>query len=104
MDMEVKIKEEPAWLEGATSASLENIEHVSEIILLKKEAKSELTEPGPTQENSFEPSENFKKEIFIEEHTDDQLLSYIKEETKSFLIYIATPPPALPVRSFRIKV
>ncbi|XP_068086708.1 uncharacterized protein [Anabrus simplex] len=55
MDQEVKIKEEPAWLEGTTNASLENIEHVSEMIPLKKEAKSELTEPGPMQENSFEP-------------------------------------------------
>ncbi|XP_068086709.1 uncharacterized protein [Anabrus simplex] len=83
MDQEVKIKEEPAWLEGTTNASLENIEHVSEMIPLKKEAKSELTEPGPMQENSFEPSEYIKEEISIEEHTDDQLLPYIKEETKS---------------------
>ncbi|XP_068086256.1 zinc finger and BTB domain-containing protein 49-like [Anabrus simplex] len=83
MDLEVNIKEEPAWLEETTNASLENIERVSEVIALKKEAKSELTEPESTQENSLEPSKDNKKEIFIEQHTDDQLLAYIKEETKS---------------------
>ncbi|XP_068086366.1 zinc finger protein 674 [Anabrus simplex] len=83
MDLEVKIKEEPAWLEGNTNVSLENIDHVSEVLPLKKEAKSELSEPGPAQENSFEPSKDIKKEIFIEQNTDDQLLAYIKEETQS---------------------
>ncbi|XP_068086901.1 oocyte zinc finger protein XlCOF19 [Anabrus simplex] len=83
MDLEVKIKEEPAWLEGTTTASLENIEHVSEVIALKEEVKSELTEPESTQENSLETSNDIKEEIFIEEHTDDQLLPYIKAETKS---------------------
>ncbi|XP_068086131.1 zinc finger protein 184-like [Anabrus simplex] len=83
MDMEVKIKEEPAWLEGTTNAPLGNIEQVSEMITLKEEVKSELTEPGSTQENSLQLSEDIKEEIFIEEHTDDQLLPYIKEETKS---------------------
>ncbi|XP_068086878.1 uncharacterized protein [Anabrus simplex] len=82
MDLEVKIKEEPAWLEGTTTASLENIEHVSEVIALKEEVKSELTEPESTQENSLETSNDIKEEIFIEEHTDDQLLPYIKAETK----------------------
>ncbi|XP_068086504.1 uncharacterized protein [Anabrus simplex] len=81
MDLEVKIKEEPAWLEG-TTASLENFEHVSEVITLKEEIKSELTEPRSTQENSLEPSEGTKEEMFIEEHTNEQLLPYIKEETK----------------------
>ncbi|XP_067013725.2 gastrula zinc finger protein XlCGF8.2DB-like [Anabrus simplex] len=83
MDMEVKIKEEPAWLEGITNASLENIEDVSEVMALIGEVKSELTEPGSTQENSLELSKDVKEEIFIEEHTDDQLLPYIKEETRS---------------------
>ncbi|XP_068085562.1 zinc finger protein 782-like [Anabrus simplex] len=82
MDLEVKVKEEPAWLEGTTNASLEKIEHASEVIALKEEVKSELTEPGSMQENSLEPSKDIKEEIFIEEHTDDQLLAYIKEETK----------------------
>ncbi|XP_068085444.1 uncharacterized protein [Anabrus simplex] len=81
MDMEVKIKEEPTWLEGTTTASLENTEYVSEVITLKAEIKSELTEPRSTQEKSLEPSEDTKEEIFIEEQTDDQLLPYIKEET-----------------------
>ncbi|XP_068086869.1 uncharacterized protein [Anabrus simplex] len=83
MDLEAKIKEEPAWLEGKTTASLENSEHVSAVIALKEEVKSELTVPESSQENSLEPSEYIKEEIFIEEHTDDQLLPYIKEETKS---------------------
>ncbi|XP_068086996.1 zinc finger protein 134-like [Anabrus simplex] len=83
MDLEVKIKEEPAWLEETTNASLENIEHISEVIALKEEVKSELTDPGSAQEKSLEPPEDIKEEIFIEEHTDDQLLQYIKEETKS---------------------
>ncbi|XP_068086362.1 zinc finger protein 397-like [Anabrus simplex] len=82
MDQEVKIKEEPAWLKETTNASLENSEHVSEVIALKQEAKSELTEPESTQENSLEPSEDNKKEIFIEQNTDDQLLAYVKEETQ----------------------
>ncbi|XP_068084003.1 uncharacterized protein [Anabrus simplex] len=81
MDLEIKIKEEPAWLEGTGNASLENIEHVTQIITLKKEAKSELTEPGPTENCSFEPSEDTKEEIFIEQHTVGQLMPYIKEET-----------------------
>ncbi|XP_067015061.2 zinc finger protein OZF [Anabrus simplex] len=83
MDLEVKIKEEPAWLEGITTASVENFEHVSEVIALKEEVKSELAEPGSLQENYLEPSKDIKEEIFIEEHTDDQLLAYIKEEMKS---------------------
>ncbi|XP_068086358.1 zinc finger protein OZF-like [Anabrus simplex] len=82
MDLELKIKEEPAWLEGKTTASLENIELVSEVIALK-EVKSELTESGSMEENSLEPFEDIKEEICIEEHTDDQLLPYIKEETES---------------------
>ncbi|XP_068083998.1 uncharacterized protein [Anabrus simplex] len=82
MDLEIKIKGEPAWLEGIGSASFENIEHVSEMITLKKEVSSELAEPGPIQQNSFEHSGDFKEEIFIEQHTVDQLLPYIKEETK----------------------
>ncbi|XP_068086913.1 zinc finger and SCAN domain-containing protein 12-like [Anabrus simplex] len=124
MDLEAKIKEEPGWIEGETTASLESLipdnfigenfehvsevialkevkseltepessqensleeyfEHISEVIALKEEVKSELTEPGSIQENSLEPSEDTKEEIFIEKHTDDQLLPYIKEETKS---------------------
>ncbi|XP_068086753.1 uncharacterized protein [Anabrus simplex] len=90
MDQEVKIKEEPAWPEGTTNASLENIEHVSEMIPLKNEAKSELTEPVPMQENSFEPSKDIKEEVFIEEHTDDQLLPNIKEETNSDLLHFTS--------------
>ncbi|XP_068087133.1 zinc finger protein OZF-like, partial [Anabrus simplex] len=83
MELEVNIKEEPAWLEGTRNASLENIEHVSDMVVLKNEVKSELTEPGSTQENTLEQSEDIKKEIFIEQYTDDQLLAYIKEETRS---------------------
>ncbi|XP_068086915.1 uncharacterized protein [Anabrus simplex] len=83
MDLEVKIKEEPAWLEGITTASVENFEYVSEVIALKEEVKPELAEPGSLQENYLEPSKDIKEEIFIEEHTDDQLLAYIKEEMKS---------------------
>ncbi|XP_067013970.1 uncharacterized protein [Anabrus simplex] len=82
MDLEIKIKEEPAWLEGTTTASLENFEHVSEVIVLKDEVKSELTESGSSHENYLEPSEDIKEEILIEEHSDVQLLPYIKEETK----------------------
>ncbi|XP_068086907.1 uncharacterized protein [Anabrus simplex] len=83
MDLEAKIKEEHAWLEGKTTASLENLEHVPEVIALKEEVNSELTEPESSQENSLEPFEDIKEEIFIEEHTDDQLLPYIKEETNN---------------------
>ncbi|XP_068083000.1 uncharacterized protein [Anabrus simplex] len=54
MDQIVQIKEEPLCLEGTTSTSLENFEFISDMIPLKQETKSELTEPGPTQENAFE--------------------------------------------------
>ncbi|XP_068083981.1 zinc finger protein 236-like [Anabrus simplex] len=90
MDLETKIKEEPAWSEGTGNASLENIEHVTQIITLKKEDKSELTEPGPTEDCSFKPSEDTKEAIFIEQHTVDQLVPYIKEETRSSPDH---PPP-----------
>ncbi|XP_068086474.1 zinc finger protein ZFP2 [Anabrus simplex] len=83
MDLEVNTKEEPAWLEGTTDASLENIEHVSDVVVLKNEVKSELTVPGSTQENSLELSKDIKEEIFTEPGTIDQLVPYIKEETKS---------------------
>ncbi|XP_068086383.1 uncharacterized protein [Anabrus simplex] len=90
MDLEVNIKEEPAWLEETTNASLENIGHVSEVIALKKEAKSELTKPESTWENSLEPSEDIKEDLFIEEHTDGKLLVYIKEERKSDIMVSIT--------------
>ncbi|XP_068086449.1 uncharacterized protein [Anabrus simplex] len=83
MAQEVKIKEEPVWLEGTTNASLENIRHISDVIALKKEAKSELTEPEPTQENSLEPSNDIKEKIFIEQHTICQLIPYMKEEIRT---------------------
>ncbi|XP_068083999.1 zinc finger protein 260-like [Anabrus simplex] len=94
MDMETNIKEEPVWLETTGNASLESIEHVTQIITMKKEAKSELTVPGPTEDCSFEPSEDTKEKIFIEQHTVDQLIPYIKEETSSSpeLSYADHPP------------
>ncbi|XP_067004926.2 uncharacterized protein [Anabrus simplex] len=92
MDLVTKIKEEPAWLEGTGNASLENIEHETQIITLKKEAKSELTKPGPAEDCSFEPSEDTKEEIFIEEHTVDQLVPYIKEETSKMVRVKQTLP------------
>ncbi|XP_068086831.1 uncharacterized protein [Anabrus simplex] len=91
MDLEAKIEEEPACLEGKTTASLENFEHVSEVIALKEEVKSELTEPESSQEDSLEPSEDTKEEIFIEEQTDEKLLPYIKEETKLGATVCGTP-------------
>ncbi|XP_068086463.1 zinc finger protein 501-like isoform X1 [Anabrus simplex] len=83
MDLEINIKEEPAWLEETTNASLENIELVSDVVVLKKEVKSELTEPGSTQEDTLQPSKGIKEEIFTEHGTIDQLVPYIKEDTKS---------------------
>ncbi|XP_068085452.1 uncharacterized protein [Anabrus simplex] len=83
MDLEVNIKEEPAWLEGTRNASLESIEHLSDMVVLKKEVKSELTEPGSTQENTLEPSEGIKEEIFTDPGSINQLVPNIKEETKS---------------------
>ncbi|XP_068086735.1 uncharacterized protein [Anabrus simplex] len=78
-----EVKSELTEPESSQENSLEeNFEHVSEVIALKEEIKSGLTEPGSMQENSLEHSKDTKEEIFIEEHTDDQLLPYIKEETK----------------------
>ncbi|XP_067003952.2 zinc finger protein 614 [Anabrus simplex] len=77
MDLEVHIKQEPIWLEET-----ENTEHVSEMIPLKKEAKSELTEPGPMQESSFEPSADVKEEIFTEQHTGNEVVPFFEEDTK----------------------
>ncbi|XP_068086371.1 gastrula zinc finger protein XlCGF8.2DB-like [Anabrus simplex] len=82
MALEMEIKEEPAWFEGTGNASLENVEYVSEMMPLKREAKAELTEPGPTQEISFEPSTDIKVEISMEQSTVDQLVPFIKEETQ----------------------
>ncbi|XP_067013274.2 uncharacterized protein [Anabrus simplex] len=70
MDLEVQIKEEPVLVEG--TPPLENFQPVSEVISLKQETKSELTEPGATLENAFEGK------IFVEEH---QMVPNIKEET-----------------------
>ncbi|XP_068083890.1 uncharacterized protein [Anabrus simplex] len=109
MDQEVEVKEEPVWLEGVDITSLENFEHISEMISLKQEGKSELTEPVPTTESAFE--ENFELEssvthlkdeikpellelgstqnatdikdgIFIEDHTIDERVLCIKEENR----------------------
>ncbi|XP_068083066.1 uncharacterized protein [Anabrus simplex] len=71
MDLKVQIKEEPVWVEVTADTSLENYELISEMIPLKQEIKSELTEPGRTQENTFEPSADIKEEILIEEHQVD---------------------------------
>ncbi|XP_068086361.1 zinc finger protein 649 [Anabrus simplex] len=85
MDLEVNIKQEPAWPDGTTNASLENTEHTSDVVVLRKEVKSELTEPGSPQGNSFEPSKGIKKEICTEPGTIIQLVPNIKEETRSNL-------------------
>ncbi|XP_068082992.1 uncharacterized protein [Anabrus simplex] len=82
MDIKVEIKEEPIWLEGATNTSLENFQLVSEMVPLKQETKLELTEPESTQGNTFEPCADIKEEIFIEQHTIDQLDPPVKGEIK----------------------
>ncbi|XP_068086265.1 uncharacterized protein [Anabrus simplex] len=86
MDLKVEIKEEPVWFEGTSNTSLENSELVTEIITVKQETKSELTEPGPLQENLLESPENIKEEIFTEQHTVDQSLPFIQEENKKALL------------------
>ncbi|XP_068086974.1 uncharacterized protein [Anabrus simplex] len=90
--IDIDIKTALEFTSSLLSAVLQkNLEHVSEVIALKEEVKSELTEPESSQENSLEPSEDTKEEIFIEEHTDDQLLPYIKEETKRGATVCGTP-------------
>ncbi|XP_068086203.1 uncharacterized protein [Anabrus simplex] len=85
MDLEVKIKEEPVLHEGTETTSLENVEHLSEMIPLKQEIKSESTETGSTQENSFEmyakSNPNFPQENV--EHLSEMIP--VKQETKSEL-------------------
>ncbi|XP_068086503.1 uncharacterized protein [Anabrus simplex] len=90
MYMEVKIKEEPVWLEGTTNASLENIEDVSEVMALKEEVKSELTEPGSTQENSLEVPEKIAADFNAQTttgRTGEQLrqkFDSLKKETRKY--------------------
>ncbi|XP_067010526.2 zinc finger protein 32 [Anabrus simplex] len=52
----------------------ENFELISDIKPVKEETKSELTEPGPRQENAFELYADIKEEISIEEDTVDELV------------------------------
>ncbi|XP_068083051.1 uncharacterized protein [Anabrus simplex] len=87
MDQKVNVKEEPVWLEGTTNTSLENFEREWDMISLKPETKSELTEPGPTQENTFESSVDIKEEIVLEQQTVDLLVPYIKEENNCRELY-----------------
>ncbi|XP_068082651.1 uncharacterized protein [Anabrus simplex] len=81
MEEPVFVKCEPALSSDTEEPS--NFEHsqlVSEMIPLKQETKSELTEPGPTQENAFEPSADIKEEMLIEQH---QPVPNIKEGNNS---------------------
>ncbi|XP_068083889.1 zinc finger protein 583-like [Anabrus simplex] len=79
MDMEIEIKEEPVWCEGTANTLLENLELVSEMVSLKQETKSELTEPDPTQENAFETSADIKEETLVEQEKVDLRVPYMKE-------------------------
>ncbi|XP_067004360.2 uncharacterized protein [Anabrus simplex] len=83
-----KSMEEPVFVKCEPTSLLDteeeppHLEHsqlVSEMIPLKEETKLELTEPGPTHENEFEPSTDIKEEMFIEQH---QPVPIIKEENK----------------------
>ncbi|XP_068083018.1 uncharacterized protein [Anabrus simplex] len=74
MDLEVKIKDEPICFEETLNTSFENFELVPEIVLLKQETKSELTDPGPTPKNAMEVNFELVPEIVL-----------LKQETKSEL-------------------
>ncbi|XP_068083034.1 zinc finger protein 271 isoform X1 [Anabrus simplex] len=80
MDMKIKIKDEPVYIEETASTSYEEDHLLSGMTHLKEECKSELAEPGPTQENIVEPAANIKDEVITEDHTVDELISYFKEE------------------------
>ncbi|XP_068085427.1 uncharacterized protein [Anabrus simplex] len=56
----------------------ENFELVSDMKPVKEETKSELTEPGPRQENAFEPSACITEEISIEQDTFGELVPHVK--------------------------
>ncbi|XP_067000118.2 gastrula zinc finger protein XlCGF7.1 [Anabrus simplex] len=91
MEEPVSVKCEPAWPSDAEEPS--NFEHsqlVSEIILLKQETKSELTEPGPAQENAYEASADIKEEMIIEQN---QPVTNNTEENKMENITIPTGRP-----------
>ncbi|XP_068083980.1 zinc finger protein 2 [Anabrus simplex] len=94
MDLETKIKEEPAWHEETLNASpckvigsnqqskyLQTINLQCEVDLETKIKE----EPAWHEEtlNASLPSGDIKEEIFIEQNPVDQLVPYIKEETKS---------------------
>ncbi|XP_067004143.2 uncharacterized protein [Anabrus simplex] len=81
MEEPVFVKCEPAWSSDTEEPSnAENLEFVSEVIPMEQEIKSELTVPGPTQENKFKPSADIKEEVFVEQH---QLFPNITEENNS---------------------
>ncbi|XP_067013686.2 zinc finger protein OZF isoform X1 [Anabrus simplex] len=106
MDMEVNIKEEPVWLEEAAETSHED--RLSGMIHIKEESKSELAEPGPSQDNVFEecfqlqstmtclkeetepelepgPTQSaaiVKDELSVEEHITDQHVLYFNKEKR----------------------
>ncbi|XP_068083888.1 uncharacterized protein [Anabrus simplex] len=81
---------EPQPTQGNTFK--EDFEHVSEITPLKQETKSELTEPVPTQENAFENATDIKHEIYIEDHTIDQMYPCFKEENGVKPVAVLTSP------------
>ncbi|XP_068086767.1 uncharacterized protein [Anabrus simplex] len=87
MDQKVVMKEEPVWLEEKVNTTLENFELVSEMKPLKQETYSDLTEPGPAQKDSFEPSAGIKEEIFVEQPTVDQPIPYMREGNETNLTW-----------------
>ncbi|XP_067002824.2 uncharacterized protein [Anabrus simplex] len=84
MEEPVFVKCEPTWSsETEEPSNTGNIEFVSEVKPLEQEIKSELTVPGPTQQNIFEPSAHCKEEVFIEH----QPFPNIIEENKYRLFF-----------------
>ncbi|XP_068085467.1 uncharacterized protein [Anabrus simplex] len=77
MDLEVKIKEEPACFEETSNTSCDNYKIISGEMHLKEEPRSELAVPRETQ-----PSSNVKNEITVDEHPVGQLVACVKEEDK----------------------
>ncbi|XP_067004460.2 uncharacterized protein [Anabrus simplex] len=64
MEEPVFVKCETAWtLVKKEQSNSENFEFISKVIPLEQDIKSELTVPGPTQENAFEENFEFVSEM-----------------------------------------
>ncbi|XP_067000133.2 uncharacterized protein [Anabrus simplex] len=89
MDLEVVVKKELVWLEETantshdslvnTAAENGNIIKVESLTSLTPKEENDAVDPR-TDDDRTVPSADYKNEIFVNEHSVDQLASCFKEE------------------------